>query len=89
MKYSQEFLTSQSRKQLQSLAKENCIKANGTNVDIILALQLVISDCEEETVSAIILEAPEFLEIDAPTKLHEGSSEVDIEITVLNSNTFD
>lgn len=46
MKFSNDFLVSQSRKQLQTLAKKNGLKANASSVDLITSLLLVVSDDE-------------------------------------------
>ena len=79
MTYSAEFLASQSRKQLQSLAKENFIKANGTNADIILALQSVTFDCAEV---AAVVTAPGTnniykIRVNAPeSKPREGNAKI-------------
>lgn len=79
MAYSTEFLATQSRKQLQSLAKENFIKANSTNADIILALQSVGSDCAEVSAVVVALDTSNISKVEAnspESKPREGTSKI-------------
>lgn len=46
MKFTPDFLASQSRKQLQTIAKKNGLKANASSADLIVSLLLIIVDEE-------------------------------------------
>ena len=79
MAYSTEFLATQSRKQLQSLAKENFIKANSTNAEIILALQSKGSDCAEVSAVVVALDTSNISKVEAnspESKPREGTSKI-------------